>query len=218
MASTSTSAKPTSRFSSFKVFKFAGSSSKAPPPPPPKDANYLYSATNPSVLSFSNQSLSLDAAYASQPQTPLSPSMPPAPQPSVRSPSPAPSRATQSNGPSSSSSSTLSPDPSSAAAAAGFRKGFMKVASLGKRTFTPKSPRFPPADDLAPPEPRDDESISLPWGFQVRASPPDASFPACSLYGRLLQHHVHVDEEYVRCIPPPRPAPSPSVSRVHSSR
>ena len=39
MASTSTSAKPTSRFSSCKVFKFAGSSSKAPPPPPTVQCN-----------------------------------------------------------------------------------------------------------------------------------------------------------------------------------
>ncbi|THH13485.1 hypothetical protein EW146_g6742 [Bondarzewia mesenterica] len=154
MASTST--KQNSRFSSFKVFKFAG---PKPPPPPPKDTNYLYSATNPSVLSFSNQSLSADSF--SQPPTPHSTQYR---SQYARSPSPAPSRATQS----AASSNTLSPSDS-----AGFRKGFMKVASLGKRTFTPKSPRSAPIEDMQPPEPRDDESISLPWNFQ---------------------HHVHVDE------------------------
>ena len=149
----STSSKPGSRFSTFKVFNFGGS---RPPAPPPKDSNYLYSATNQSVLSFSNQSLS--ATSFSQPPTPYSTKY----QPSVtgRSPSPAPSRATQSH----SSSASLSPD------VAGIRKGFMKMASLGKRTFSTKSSRAAPVNDTPPQEFRDDESISTPWNFQVSLS------------------------------------------------
>ncbi|KAA1474191.1 hypothetical protein DENSPDRAFT_781088 [Dentipellis sp. KUC8613] len=149
----STSSKSSSRFSSFKVFKFAGSSK--PPAPPPKDPNYLYSGTNPSVLSFSNQSLSIDSF--SQPPTPHSTQYPQSQYPPARCPSPAPSRATQSPG----SSASLTPE------SAGFKKGIMKMASFGKRTFTQKSPRVGPLEDIQPVDVRDDESISLPWNFQV---------------------------------------------------
>ncbi|KAI0311670.1 hypothetical protein OF83DRAFT_1068415 [Amylostereum chailletii] len=147
------SGKTNSRFSTFKVFKFAGSKA---PPPPPKDTNYLYSASNPSVLSFSNQSLSIDSY--SQPTTPHSTHLPPPFD--IRSPSPAPSRATQSQSPALLSSG-LSPE------TAGFRKNIFKFASLGKRSRSRSRP--PPAEETA-----DDESISLPWGFQVSVglSPP----------------------------------------------
>lgn len=171
MASTSGS-KPASRFSSFKVFKFSGSSSK-PPAPPPKDPDYLYSSAQASrsVLSLSAQSLSVADSF-SQPSTPHSTAY----QPSqyqyagVRSSSPTPSRANQSQ-----SSGNFAPE------SAGFKKGFIKSVanSMGKRGIgSSKSPaRSNTQDSLSsngagadiqgPPDMRDDESISLPWGFQV---------------------------------------------------
>ncbi|KAI0052440.1 hypothetical protein FA95DRAFT_1321051 [Auriscalpium vulgare] len=137
----STSSKQSSRFSTFKVFKFSGSK---PPPPPPKDPNYLYSVSNRSALSFSNQSLSVDSL--SQPPTPHSTS----PQSVARSPSPAPSRATQSPA----SSSALGPN------SAGSKKGFFNFGSLRKRSLSRSSQRTT-VEDVP-----DDESISMPWNFQ----------------------------------------------------
>src|SRR6266699_7275845 len=100
MASSSSPTKQqSSRFSSFKVFKFTGSK---PPRPPPKDPIYLYSAScNPSLASVSNHSL------YSQPPIPSSSSSAPSPPPrdktkangalSIRSASPTPSRVLQSS-------------------------------------------------------------------------------------------------------------------------
>jgi hypothetical protein len=166
MASSSTK-QQSSRFSSFKVFKFTGSK---PPRPPPKDPAYLYSAScNPSLASVSNHSL------YSQPPLPSSSSSAPSPTPrdktkpngalSIRSASPTPSRALQSSPqhhplqqqpPSSlSASSTLMPDSSSGSGKVGF---FRKISTLGKRSAS-KSPRVTTTDD--------GESISRPWNVQV---------------------------------------------------
>lgn len=172
MASSSSSTKQqSSRFSSFKVFRFTSSK---PPRPPPKDPNYLYSASNnPSLASISNQSL------YSQPPLPSSssssaPSRSPNDNPnangalSIRSASPTPSRILQSSPqhypqqrqppPSVSTSSTLMPDSSSGSGMGNF---FRKMSTLGKRS-APKSPRVTTADDAA-----DGESISRPWNVQV---------------------------------------------------
>ncbi|KAI9451430.1 hypothetical protein BJY52DRAFT_1154569 [Lactarius psammicola] len=153
MASTST--KQSSRFSTLKVFKFTSSK---PPPPPPKDAHYLYasSSKNPSVVSFSNQSV-------------LSPdSDSPSACKSIRSPSPAPSRMLQSHfqpeqhqsqqsPPPSIMSSSRTLDPSSASSKKSF---FRKVSSLRKRSAS-KNSRVTSVDDAT-----DDESISLPYNVQ----------------------------------------------------
>ncbi len=158
MASTST--KQSSRFSTLKVFKFTSSK---PPPPPPKDAHYLYasSSRNPSVVSFSNQSV-------------LSPDSDPQPSAckSIRSPSPAPSRIFQSqlhpeqhqsqqSPPPSILTSSRTLDPSSASSKKSF---FRKVSSFRKRSAS-KNSRVTNLDDAT-----DDESISHPWNVQVSVS------------------------------------------------
>ncbi|KAH9943770.1 hypothetical protein B0H21DRAFT_810173, partial [Amylocystis lapponica] len=146
MATSPTSSRQNSRFSSLKVFKFAAGSK--PPPLPPKDPYFL---PNPSLPSL-NHSLSPDS-FASQPVTPISAQWASLNRTPSPSPSDVPSRVTMSPG---STSSLLSPE------SAGFRRGLQKLSSLGKRPKTPKSPNF----DLQPPEPVDDPSISLPWNFQ----------------------------------------------------
>ncbi|KAH9920881.1 uncharacterized protein BXZ73DRAFT_91892 [Epithele typhae] len=159
-----TSSKPNSRFSSLKVFKF--NAAPKPPPLPPKDPYYL---PNPSLRSLGT-SLSPDSA-PSHPVTPLSAQY-------GRSPSPTPSAAPSRIGLSpyssvsvAASTSTLNyPEPASS------RRSLFKFGSFGKRPKTPKTADF----TLAPPLPTqsqeavDDPSISLPWNFQVSATP---SFP-----------------------------------------
>jgi hypothetical protein len=176
MASSSSSStkQSSSRFSTFKVFRFTGSK---PPRPPPKDPNYLYPASNnPSLVSVSNQSL------YSQPPLPTSTCSAP-PQfsrsktnlngaLSIRSPSPTPSRLLQPSPqheqqqqppPSSmSASSTLTPDSSSSGGKRGF---FRKMSTIGKRSAS-KPPRVATVDGAT-----DDESISRPWNVQVSPLP-----------------------------------------------
>ncbi|KAH9054893.1 hypothetical protein EDB87DRAFT_1407777 [Lactarius vividus] len=163
MASTDT--KKSSRFSTFKVFGFTSSK---PPPPPPKDAHYLYasSSRNPSVASFSNQSV-------------LSPDSDPQPSAckSIRSPSPAPSRMLQPQFQPEQHRSQQSPPPSILtlsrtldSSPSSSKKGFFrKVSSFRKRSAS-KSSRVTNVDDAT-----DDESISLPWN---------------------VQHHIHIDEAF----------------------
>ena len=183
MASSSSSTKQqSSRFSSFKVFKFTGSK---PPRPPPKDPSYLYSASsNPSLASFSNHSL------YSQPPLPSSSSSAPSPTPkdktkengalSIRSASPTPSRVLQSSPqycprqqpPTSlSSSSTLMPDSSSGSGKVGF---FRKISTLGKRSAS-RIPRVTTTDDRV-----DEDSISRPWNVQVSPLLSTRSWPYLS--------------------------------------
>ena len=174
MASSSSTKQQSSRFPSFKVFKFTSSK---PPRPPPKDPGYLYSAScNPSLASVSNYSL------YSQPPLPSFSSNTPSRSPndntkangalSIRSASPAPSRILQSSPqpqpqhhpqqqqppPSMSASSTLMPDSSLGSGKVGF---FRKMSTLGKRSAS-KGRRVTTADDGAV-----DESISRPWNVQV---------------------------------------------------
>jgi hypothetical protein len=167
----STTQHSSSRFSTLKIFRLAGSK---PPPPPPKDAVYLYpSANNPSLLSLSNQSVAPTASpKQTNPSGPLS----------IRSPSPTPSRVLQSSSPlqkhpppsgyhqhqsPSMSSSTLSPDSGSGSSKRGFLR---KLSNIGRRSES-KSSRMSSTEDAS-----DDESISRPWNFQV--SPP-------------FSHHIH---------------------------
>jgi hypothetical protein len=169
MASSPSTKQSSSRFSTFKVFRFTGSK---PPRPPPKDPNYLYPASNnPSLVSVSNQSL------YSQPPLPASTSSAPSQSTrnkangngalSIRSPSPTPSRILQSSPqcqqqhpppPSMSTSSTLVPDSSLSGGKRGF---FRKMSTIGKRS-APKPSRANTVDDVT-----DDESISRPWNVQV---------------------------------------------------
>jgi hypothetical protein len=170
MASSPSTKQSSSRFSTFKVFRFTGSK---PPRPPPKDPNYLYPASNnPSLVSLSNQSL------YSQPPLPASTSTAPSQCSrnktngngalSIRSPSPTPSRILQSSPqcqqqqqqplPSMSSSSTLAPDSGSSNGRRGF---FRKMSTIGKRSASRPS-RANTVDDAT-----DDESISRPYNVQV---------------------------------------------------
>ena len=159
MAST-TQQHSSSRFSTLKLFRLAGSK---PPPPPPKDAVYLYpSAKNPSLVSLSNQSVHPSSSpKQTNPAGPLS----------IRSPSPTPSRVLQSSSPQqlyplppvyqqhqSPPTSTLSPDLSSGSSKKSF---FRKMSGFRKRSAS-KSPQMTSPEDAT-----DDESISLPWNFQV---------------------------------------------------
>jgi hypothetical protein len=141
-----------SRFSTFKVFKFTGSK---PPPPPPKDVNYVYSSSslNHSLLSFSSP-------HSVHGKTTASSSL------SVRTPSPSPSRAIQPSPCDSASVSTLSPDQCPNKGKGGF---FRKISGLRKRSASKNSLVTNPDDTT------DDESISLPWNFQV-SSPRLPSF------------------------------------------
>jgi hypothetical protein len=173
MASSTSTKQHSSRFSTFKVFRFTGSK---PPRPPPKDPNYLYPASNnPSLVSLSNQSI------CSQPPLPTSTSSCPSQNPknrahgsgalSLRSPSPTPSRILQSSPHQrhqpppplpiplpSMSTSTLVPDSSSSSGKRGF---FRKMSTIGKRPAS-KSSRATSVDDAT-----DDESISRPYNVQV---------------------------------------------------
>ena len=160
----STTQHSSSRFSTLKIFRLAGSK---PPPPPPKDAIYLYaSANNQSLLSLSNQSV---APTASPKQT--NPTGPP----SIRAPSPTPSRVLQSSSPqlhhppppgyhqhqssaASMSSTTLSPDSGPGNSKRSFIR---KLSNIGRRSAPKSSPVANPEDAS------DDESISRPWNFQV---------------------------------------------------
>ena len=166
MASSSSTKQPSSRFSTFKVFRFTGSK---PPRPPPKDPNYLYPASNnPSLVSLSNQSLcSQHTSTSSVPsQTPKNRTNGNGAL-SIRSQSPTPSRLLQSSPqqqhqspppPPSMSASTLVPDSSSSGGRRGF---FRKMSTIGKRSAS-KSSRVPTVDDAT-----DDESISRPYNVQV---------------------------------------------------
>jgi hypothetical protein len=166
-SSSSTKQHSSSRFSTFKVFRFTGSK---PPRPPPKDPNYLYPASNnPSLVSLSNQSLCSQHTSASSvpSQTPKNRSNGNGAL-SVRSQSPTPSRLLQSSPqqqlqeqqppPPSMSSSTLVPDSSSSSGTRGF---FRKMSTIGKRSAS-KPRRAATVDDST-----DEESISRPYNVQV---------------------------------------------------
>ena len=140
--------KPSSRFSTLKVFKFAGSK---PPPLPPKDP---YRLANPSLPSLSQ---SFQEPSSSQSSTPIYAQYATAPRSPSPSPSYAPSRV------------TVSPPTSTFASveSSGSRKTLFKLPSFSRR---PKTPRISDSDGssmVPPPEPVDDASISLPWNFQV---------------------------------------------------
>ncbi|GJE92910.1 kinase-like protein [Phanerochaete sordida] len=164
----SSSSRQNSRFSTLKVFKFAGTQ-KQPPPPPPKDPYYQ---PNHSLASLS-QTLpeTFSPPFATHPSTPMSSSYSSSVRSASPSPSYTPSQYTASHAPTydptrtmlSPSQTSLAPDGSSSS-----KKPFFKFPSLGKRPKTPKSQY----DDL-PPEP--DPSISMPWNFQ---------------------HNLHVDEAF----------------------
>lgn len=164
------SSRQNSRFSTLKVFKFAGA--PKPPPPPPKDSYY---PANPSLASLT-QSLSPETfspPFAARTTTPVYSTY----ASSARSPSPTPSY-TLSYVPSfAASRTTLAPSATttpSEPSSSNPRKGFFKFASLGKR---PKTPKFSSSNsstisvDQAS-GPTEDPSISLPWNFQV-SSPPN---------------------------------------------
>lgn len=188
-AMSSSSSRHNSRFSTLKVFKFAGA--QKPPPPPPKDPYYQPNHSLASLSQTPSQETFLPP-FATHPSTPMTTGY----AASTRSPSPSPSFArsyalsqTPTYDPvrSMQSPSTASLTPDSASS----RKGFFKFASLGKRPKTPKSPPSAPTGEL-PPEPVEDPSISMPWNFQVRGH---------WLYHRtntelkyFLKHNVHVDE------------------------
>ncbi|TCD67123.1 hypothetical protein EIP91_000463 [Steccherinum ochraceum] len=145
-----------SRFSSLKVFKIAGSSSKGPQPPP-KDPYYL---ANPSLASL-GQSLAPD--LPSHPITPVVSRN----ASSARSPSPSPSYSTSHYAPSttvlSPSNSALSPD------SAGSKRSLFKLPSFSRRPSRPKTPKSTKSgrsDTSEAPEPVEDPSISMPWNFQ----------------------------------------------------
>lgn len=172
--------KPSSRFSTLKVFKFAGAAASKPPPLPPKDPYYLKN-TNPSLTSLSPDSLSL-------PGTPLSPQY-------ARRGSPNPSSSNMSL---ISSAASMSPplvqdQPASVSHPKKDTnaKGFFKFAKRSPRPPTASSSELsqsPPATD--------DEGISLPWNFQVSPFFVEITFSTSSLYSSS-QHHMHVDEAYV---------------------
>jgi len=133
-----------SRFSTLKVFNFAGGSKSdngtlMPPPPPPKDRYYLY---NKSMSSLSPNSFSM-------PSTPLSVGF-------------SPSGPSQSTADLHEFGSSLSPSSQSSAPA---KRGFFgKMASKSKRNPRPVTPKTP---DTQSPVPTEDDGISLPWNFQV---------------------------------------------------
>jgi hypothetical protein len=157
-----TSAKPASRFSTLKVFKFSAakqgqptiqqdlsrtSSDDSPPPPPPKDSYYLF-----------NRSLSSLSPDPSLPPTPYSPQTQ-----FAQRPSPGPSRSTMSLV-----SSTASVSPPPGEPSSGRRK---EKETLGRSFFkfkrNPKSPS-PKGSPNVRLQAGGDENISLPWNFQVR--------------------------------------------------
>ncbi|EKM52687.1 uncharacterized protein PHACADRAFT_164621 [Phanerochaete carnosa HHB-10118-sp] len=156
----SSSSRQNSRFSTLKVFKFAGV--QKPPPPPPKDP---YFQPNHSLASLS-QPVSpgtFSPPFITQPSTPMSANF----SSSVRSVSPSPSytlsHSVASYAPTYDPTRTmLSPSQASLTPeSASSKKSFFKFPSLSKR---PKTPKLSPED--LPPEP--DPSISMPWNFQVR--------------------------------------------------
>ena len=188
-AMSSSSSRHNSRFSTLKVFKFAGA--QKPPPPPPKDPYYQPNHSLASLSQTPSQETFLPP-FATHPGTPMSAGY----ASSARSPSPSPSYArsyAHSHAPvydpvrtmQSPSTTSLTPDSASS------RKGFFKFASLGKRPKTPKSPPSGSVGELQP-EPVEDPSISMPWNFQVCGS------RLC--YGTNVdlevfrKHNVHVDE------------------------
>ena len=159
----STSSRQNTRFSTLNVFKF-GSSPK-PPPPPPKDSYYQ---PNHSFASL---------AHTLSPETCIAPLPTPSGQPttpvsagyahSARSPSPSPSYAPSCATSSYASSSLMAQSTTSLSTTAESttgKKGFFKSFSLSKKLKTPKSQTM----DLPGDQPEPDDSISLPWNFQVR--------------------------------------------------
>ena len=177
-SSAPSSGRQNSRFSSLKVFKIASSAPKAPQPPP-KDPYYL---SNPSLAS-----LSLTQDLPSNPITPVSSRY----AASARSPSPSPSYSTShyapsttALSPSAASSATLSPDSASS------RRGLFKLPSFTRRPKTPKSSRSDTSDSAGV----QDDSISLPWNFQVSATIRFSSSAYLPL--RVSKHNIHVDEGY----------------------
>lgn len=144
----SSTSKPSSRFSTLKVFKFAGSK---PPPLPPKDP---YFPPNPSLPSL-NQSFSETSTLPAT--TPIYAQYANVP----RSPSPSPSYAT--------SRVTVSPPTSTFASAesSGSRKTLLKLPSFMRRPRTPRTSDTDGSSMLHPQELSDDPSISLPWNVQV---------------------------------------------------
>ena len=181
-----TSSKPNSRFSSLKVFKF--NNPPKPPPLPPKDP--YYHQPNPSLRSLGN-SLSPDS-LPSQPVTPLSAQYANL----VRSPSPTPSYAPSrmTNSPYSASLAAASSSNLNYPQSASSRKSRFKFGTFGRRPQTADAAHSPRPSDLLQPPPTEDPSISMPWNFQVSATPVQV-FILCSL--SYLQHNIHVDEAYV---------------------
>lgn len=148
--STATSSnKPNSRFSTLKVFKFAGSK---PPPLPPKDP---YLLPNPSLPSLSQPFPETSSSHVTTPIYAQYANVPRSPSPSS---SYAPSRV------------TVSPPTSTFASVepSGSRKTLFKLPSFGKRPKTPRTADSDGSSMAQPPEPMDDPSISLPWNFHVR--------------------------------------------------
>ncbi|KAF7793532.1 hypothetical protein EIP86_004646 [Pleurotus ostreatoroseus] len=159
----STSSRQNTRFSTLNVFKF-GSSPK-PPPPPPKDSYYQ---PNHSFASLAH-TLSPETCIAplptqsAQPTTPVSAGY----AHSARSPSPSPSYAPSCATSSYASSSLMAQSTTSLSTTAESttgKKGFFKSFSLSKKLKTPKSQTV----DLPGDQPEPDDSISLPWNFQMR--------------------------------------------------
>jgi p21-activated kinase 1 len=148
----------TSRFSTLKVFNFAGgggskadsnNDSLSPPPPPPKDRYYMF---NKSMSSLSPDSFSM-------PSTPLSTGFKPGGH------SLAPSHSTMDLhefGGSNSASGT-----SSKSSAPPKRSLFGKLASKSRRGLKPSSRQSTLVDDVHSQAPSEDDGISLPWNFQV---------------------------------------------------
>lgn len=151
----SSSSRQNSRFSTLKVFKFAGA--QRPPPLPPKDP---FNQPNHSLASLSQ---TLSPPFATHPSTPTSTGYSSSVRSASPSPSYTPSHYAASHTPTydptramlSPSQTSLAPDSASS------KKPFFKFPSLSKR---PKTPKSPPQDLLPEPDP----SISMPWNFQVR--------------------------------------------------
>jgi p21-activated kinase 1 len=148
-----------SRFSTLKVFNFAGAGgSKAdrniddslPPPPPPKDRYYLF---NKSMSSLSPDSFSM-------PSTPLSAGF------KRGGSSLAPSHSTMDLHEFGGSSSA--PSTSSKSSVTSKRSLFGKLASKSRRRPKSSLRQSPPVDDAQSQAPSEDDGISLPWNFQVR--------------------------------------------------
>jgi len=157
--STSNSNTKSSRFStSLKAFKFSTKDKESKPPPlPPKDIYYL--RNNRSLASLSPDSLSI-------PNSPLSPHSQ-----RSRRPSPDMNQSSISLVSSAASARSFSPaEPVPPLPSQPLKKskskgsGFFKFARRSPRDVSSKSP---PPTEAVPQPPNEDDSISMPWNFQV---------------------------------------------------